>query len=45
MKFKFTLVNGIKTEATKGAKGICPICGSEVIAKCGEFRLQGRGEK
>ena len=33
---KFALINGIKTEAIKGAKGICPSCGSELIAKCGE---------
>jgi uncharacterized coiled-coil protein SlyX len=32
---KFALVNNIKTEATKGAKGICPNCGYELIAKCG----------
>ncbi len=34
---KYALVNGDKTEATKGAKGFCPICGSEVIAYCGEI--------
>jgi len=33
---KFALVDGIKTEASKGAKGICPSCGSEMIANCGE---------
>ena len=36
---KFALVDGNKTEATKGAKGICPICGSELIAKCGEVKI------
>lgn len=36
---KFAIVDGAKTEATKGAKGICPICGSELIAKCGEVRI------
>lgn len=39
MKFKFALVDGIRAEATKGAKGICPNCGSELIAKCGEVKL------
>lgn len=36
---KFALVDGIKTEATKGAKGICPSCGAELIAKCGEVNI------
>lgn len=31
-------VNGKRTAATKGAKGICPFCKSEVVAKCGEQR-------
>lgn len=29
-------VNGERCHATKGAKGVCPFCGAEVIAKCGE---------
>jgi hypothetical protein len=33
---KYALFNGEKTEATKGAKGTCPSCSSELIAKCGE---------
>jgi hypothetical protein len=32
---KFALVDGNKAEATKGAKGICPLCKSDLIAKCG----------
>lgn len=36
---KFALVDSIKAEATKGAKGICPSCGSELIAKCGEVKI------
>lgn len=36
---KFALVNNIRTEATKGAKGICQGCGSELIAKCGDIKL------
>ncbi|MGN8224618.1 competence protein CoiA [Gracilimonas sp. BCB1] len=32
---KYALVNN-KTEATEGARGICPSCGSKMIAKCGE---------
>jgi competence protein CoiA len=36
---KFALVNSIKAEATKGAKGICPSCGSELIVKCGDVNI------
>lgn len=32
-------VNGSRCKATKGAKGICPYCKSEVIAKCGEQKI------
>ena len=35
---KKALVNGIKQEATKGAKGQCLCCGADVIAKCGKIR-------
>jgi hypothetical protein len=35
---KYALIKGVKTEATKGAKGICQGCGSELIAKCGETK-------
>ena len=37
---KFALIDGKKTEATKGAKGLCRLCGSEVVAKCGEVRVK-----
>jgi len=36
---KFALVNGEKEEATKGAKGVCQLCGSELIARCGEVNI------
>lgn len=36
---KFALTNHIKTEATKGATGICPGCGADLIAKCGEAKV------
>lgn len=36
---KFALVNGNKVEATKGANGECPCCGSDLIAKCGELKV------
>ncbi len=36
---KFSLVNGNKIEAIKGAKGICPSCGSELIARCGDVKI------
>ncbi len=35
---RFALIDNIKVEATKGAKGVCPNCGSELIAKCGNFK-------
>lgn len=37
---KFALINGEKTEATKGAKGFCPSCGLELVAKCGEVKVK-----
>lgn len=36
---KFALVDNVKVEATKGAKGICPVCNKELIAKCGEVKI------
>jgi len=36
---KFALINNEKSEATKGARGLCPVCGSELIAKCGELKI------
>ncbi|GIL24744.1 MAG: hypothetical protein BroJett042_32570 [Bacteroidota bacterium] len=36
---KFAIVDGNKIEAIKGAKGVCPLCSSELIAKCGEFKI------
>ncbi|MBL1142614.1 MAG: hypothetical protein HND53_11325 [Proteobacteria bacterium] len=36
---KFALINGDRVEATKGAKGFCICCGSELIAKCGEVKV------
>jgi len=36
---KFALVNGTKEEATKDAQGLCQICGTALIAKCGEIKV------
>ena len=36
---RYALENGIKKEATKGAKGTCLCCGAEVIAKYGKIRI------
>ena len=36
---KFALVDNQKIEASKGLKGICPICHQPVIAKCGEIKM------
>lgn len=32
---KFAKVCGKRTEATKGARGVCPCCDEDVIARCG----------
>ena len=36
---KYAHVCGKKTEATKGAIGFCPCCGSQLIARCGDERV------
>ena len=36
---KFALINGENTEAIKGTKGFCPCCGLELVAKCGEVKV------
>lgn len=36
---KYALINDEKIEAVKGAKGFCPSCGSELVAKCGETNV------
>ncbi|MCK4820379.1 hypothetical protein KA005_31735 [bacterium] len=36
---KYALINGNKAEATKKAKGFCPNCGSELIARCGDVNV------
>lgn len=36
---RFAEVDGKRCEATKRAKGICPFCKGEVIAKCGEQKI------
>lgn len=36
---KFALIDNTKTIATKGAKGLCPNCNSELIAKCGDVKV------
>jgi competence CoiA-like predicted nuclease len=36
---RFALLNDKRIEATKGAKGLCPCCGSELVAKCGEIKV------
>lgn len=32
-------LTGSKAQATPGTKGVCPFCGSGVIAKCGEINI------
>jgi len=36
---RFALLKDERIEATKGAKGLCPCCGSELVAKCGEIKV------
>lgn len=36
---KYALVNNKKVEASKGVAGICQVCGSELIPKCGEIKI------
>lgn len=36
---KYALVNNKKHEALKGLSGICPSCGSPMIAKCGDKKI------
>ena len=33
---KFALIDNIKQEAMSGMQGVCPVCGAQCIAKCGE---------
>lgn len=35
---KFAIFDGVRQLPVKGLKGICPACGQEVIAKCGNIR-------
>ena len=36
---RFALLNDKRIEATKGAKGVCPCCGNDLVAKCGEIKV------
>lgn len=36
---KYALNNGARIEASKGTRGICPCCGSELIARCGDIKI------
>ena len=36
---KYAIVGGNKTEAFKGGRGICPSCNSELIARCGDVKI------
>jgi competence protein CoiA len=36
---RFAKFNGKRIEATPGAKGVCPNCESELIARCGEYNV------
>ena len=36
---RFALSNNERIEPSKGAKGLCPCCGSELVARCGEIKV------
>lgn len=36
---RFAISDGERVEATPGARGVCPGCGSELIARCGERKV------
>jgi competence protein CoiA len=36
---KFALANDERIEASKGTKGVCPCCSSELVARCGEIKV------
>ncbi|EMS33913.1 Competence protein [Mariniradius saccharolyticus AK6] len=36
---KYALNNGARIEASKGTRGTCPCCGSELIARCGDIKI------
>ncbi len=36
---KYAIVGGNKKEAFKGGRGSCPCCNSEVIARCGDVKI------
>ena len=36
---RFAILDGKKVEATPKAKGLCPNCGSELIARCGRVKV------
>jgi competence protein CoiA len=36
---RFALSNDERIEAIKGAKGVCPCCGNDLVAKCGEIYI------
>jgi competence protein CoiA len=36
---KYAIVNDQRAEPSRAAKGTCPACGSEMIARCGKIRI------
>ena len=36
---RFALVDGQRREAKPDLSGVCPACGSPMVAKCGRFRV------
>ena len=40
IKNRFALVDGVRSEAQRGLRGICECCESEMIAKCGNRRIK-----
>jgi competence protein CoiA len=36
---RYAFVDKVRVEPSKGLRGTCPCCGTEVVAKCGDFKL------
>lgn len=36
---KYAIVNGERAEAEPGRTGVCPCCGSEMVSRCGEVKV------
>ena len=42
---KYALVNGQRQEAQRGCSGVCPVCGSPMVPRCGNVRVHHWGHR